>query len=75
MARWNYSLPESRSVQAYAGLQYASCCWAFRTVANHRQQPDGTVDNSVLFELELSGFAKMGDSEESPLRQGKFIFE
>jgi LPS-assembly protein len=75
MARWNYSLPESRTVQAYAGLQYTSCCWAFRTIARQRQQLDGSVDNSVLFELELSGFAKMGETEESPLKQGQFIFE
>jgi LPS-assembly protein len=75
VARWNYSLPESSTVQAYAGLQYTSCCWAVRAIARHRQQPDGSVDNSVLFELELSGFAKMGESEETPLKQGKFIFE
>lgn len=74
-ARWNYSLPESRTVQAYAGLQYTSCCWAFRTVARQRQQPDGSVDKSVLFEIELSGFAKMGETEETPLKQGKFVFE
>jgi len=75
VARWNYSLPESRTVQAYAGLQYTSCCWAIRTTAQHRLQPDGSVDNSVLFELELSGFAKLGETEETPLKQGKFIFE
>ncbi len=75
VARWNFSVPESRTVQAYAGLQYTSCCWAFRTTARHRLQLDGSVDNSVLFELELSGFAKMGETEESPLKQGQFIFE
>jgi len=75
VASWNFSVPESRTVQAYAGLQYTSCCWAFRTTARHRLQLDGSVDNSVLFELELSGFAKMGETEESPLKQGKFIFE
>jgi len=75
VARWNYSLPESRTVQAYAGLQYTSCCWALRTIAHRRQQPDGSVDNSVLFEFELSGLAKMDETEESPLKQGKFIFE
>ena len=75
LASWNFSVPESRTVQAYAGLQYTSCCWAFRATARHRLQLDGSVDNSVLFELELSGFAKMGETEESPLKQGKFIFE
>lgn len=75
VARWNYSLPESRTVQAYAGLQYTSCCWAVRVAARHRLQPDGTVENSWQFEFELSGFAKMGETEEAPLKQGQFIFE
>jgi len=75
MARWNYSLPESHTIQAYAGLQYTSCCWAFRTVARQRQQPDGSIDKSVFVELELSGFAKLGETEENPLKEGKFIFE
>ena len=75
VARWNYSLPESRTIQAYAGLQYTSCCWAFRAIARHRLQPDGSVDNSVMVELELSGFAKLGEAEDTPLKQGKFIFE
>jgi LPS-assembly protein len=75
MARWNYSLPESLTVQAYAGLQYTSCCWAVRTIAQYRQQPDGSIDKSVLFELELSGLAQMGETKDSPLKQGRFIFE
>ena len=75
VARWNYSLPESRTVQAYAGLQYTSCCWAFRTTYRHRLQIDGSTDNTVLFELELSGLAKIGEHEETPLKEGKFIFE
>jgi len=75
VARWNYSLPESRTVQAYTGLQYTTCCWALRIAARHRLQPDKSVDNSVLFEFDLSGLAKMGDTEDTPLKQGQFIFE
>ena len=75
IARWNYSLPESRTVQAYAGLQYTSCCWAVRIAARHRLQVDSTVDTSVLFEFDLSGLAKMGEPAEAPLQQGRFIFE
>lgn len=75
VARWNYSLPESRTVQAYAGLQYTSCCWAVRVAARHRLQPDDTVENSWQLEFELGGLAKMGETEEAPLKQGQFIFE
>ena len=75
VARWNYSLPESRTVQAYAGLQYTSCCWAVRVAARHRLQPDDTVENSWQLEFELGGLAKMGESLEAPLKQGQFIFD
>ena len=75
IAHWNYSLPESRTVQAYVGLQYTSCCWAVRISARHHLQIDGSVNTPVLFEFDLSGLAKMGEPEEAPLKQGRFIFE
>ena len=75
LAHWNYSLPESRTVQAYAGLQYSSCCWAFRIAARRHLQPDKSVETRYLFEFDLSGLAKMGEPEEAPLKQGRFIFE
>jgi LPS-assembly protein len=75
LARWNYSLEAERSLYAYAGLEYASCCWALRLTGRHRLLPDGVEDNSLLLEFELSGLAKLGESEENPLRQGRFIFE
>lgn len=75
VASWNYSLLTSRTVQAYAGLQYTSCCWAVRVAVRHRLQPDETVENSWQLEFELGGFAKMGETQEAPLRQGQFIFE
>jgi LPS-assembly protein len=75
VARWNYSLPESRTVQAYAGIEYTSCCWAFRTTVRQRVLPDGREDKGVLFELELTGLAKLGETVESPFKQSQFIFE
>jgi len=75
VARWNYSVPESRLVQGYAGIEYTSCCWAFRTVARQRVLPDGTEDKGVLFELELTGLARLGQTEESPFKQSRFLYE
>ena len=74
-ARWNYSLPDALLLQAYAGLSYSTCCWAVRAGAQRRILPDGSTDNSVMFEFELSGLAKLGKPSESPLDQGRFIFE
>jgi LPS-assembly protein len=74
VARWNYSIPDSRTVQSYAGIEYATCCWAFRTTLHQRIQPDGSSDRGVLLEFELTGLARLGESEDNPLKQGKFIF-
>ncbi len=73
--RWNYSVPESRLVQGYAGIEYTSCCWAFRAVVRQRVLPDGTEDKGVLFELELTGLAKLGQTEENPFKQSRFLYE
>lgn len=62
VARWNYSLQDSRNMDALAGLEYRECCWALRMVARqHRDQPqDEDVKNSVFLELELTGLTGVG---------------
>ena len=75
LVRWNYSLLADTTIQAAAGLQYSSCCWAVRLSGRQRLLQDGTADRSVLFEFELSGLAQLDPSEDSPLRQNRFIFE
>lgn len=77
VGRWNYSIPDSRTLQAYAGLAYSNCCWSIRLAGRHRLRPDGTEDDSILLELELSGLSRLGQgqNDESPLRRGRFIYE
>lgn len=75
LARWNYSLPDERTLQTYAGLSYTTCCWAVRVGTQRRILPDGSTDNSILFEIELTGLAKLSKLSVSPLDQGRFIFE
>ena len=75
MGRWNYALAEERVLQSYAGFEYTSCCWAFRITKGKRILSDGNTDSPLLFELELTGLAKLGPRPQSPLDQGKFIFE
>jgi LPS-assembly protein len=75
LSRWNYALPEKRTLQSYTGFEYTDCCWAFRITKGQRILADGATDNPILFELELSGLAKLGPRPESPLNTGKFIFE
>ena len=75
VARWNYSLSDSRTVQGYAGIEYTSCCWAFRITGRQRVLPDGSEDKGFLVELELTGFAKLGESVESPFKYSRFLYE
>ena len=75
LSRWNYALPEERTVQSYTGFEYTNCCWAFRLTKGQRILADGKTDNPIFFELELSGLARLGPRPESPLNAGRFIFE
>lgn len=75
LARWNYSLLDNRTLQGYVGLQYRSCCWALQAIKQHRILPGGTIDNSIVFQLELTGLGNLGTPVESPLRQGRFMFQ
>ncbi|MBI3547090.1 MAG: LPS-assembly protein LptD [Gammaproteobacteria bacterium] len=79
-ARSLYSLRDSRNVESSAGVEYNACCWAFRIMSGRRLFIDTAHDNaatqkrSIMFELELTGLAKLGHVPESPLRQSMFSF-
>lgn len=56
-----YSLPEERSLETMAGVEYESCCWAFRTFQRrYIRNREGEVDSSIWFQLELKGLANVG---------------
>ncbi len=61
VARWNYSLRDSRTLEILAGVEYDTCCWTFR-IADRRfiNNVDGSSNNSVFFQLELKGLASFG---------------
>jgi LPS-assembly protein len=61
IGRWNYSLPESRTLEGLAGFEYRSCCWRLRMVGRHYLRA-GTLEgrNSLFFELELNGLGVVG---------------
>lgn len=64
---------DDRNVETYAGIEYNACCWALRVVAARRfQDPD--QDDSIMFELQLTGLSKLGGVPDSPLKQGLFSF-
>ena len=47
-ARWVYSLREEKSLDQFAGFEYASCCWALRVVTRRFvSSRTGESDTSV----------------------------
>lgn len=71
VARWNYSLLNTRDLETFIGVEYESCCWALRLVGRRfLNDDDGTYNSSVMLQLVLKGLAKFGGSVESVLERG-----
>jgi len=65
LSRWNYSLTDERDIQSLAGLQYESCCWALRLIAQ-RYIIDDTADpydKSIMLQFVLKGFGSITDKD------------
>ena len=79
-ARSLYSVRDSRNVDSYAGAEYNACCWALHILAGRRLSVNtannnaATQNNSIMFELELTGLSKFGRVPDSPLHQSMFSF-
>ncbi len=56
VGNWYYDLNEDRSVEAYTGFQYESCCWAvrfsyhYRIKTNYEDDFDSSFDDREQFE-------------------------
>ena len=62
VARWNYSLTDSRTLESLAGLEYDTCCWRARVTTRHFINNTVGGSNSALFlQLELKGLTSFGD--------------
>lgn len=61
--RWNYSLDSNKSIETMLGIEYESCCWAFRFATRRYISENGDDhDNSYYFQLVLKGLAPVGDN-------------
>ncbi|MBT8421005.1 MAG: LPS assembly protein LptD, partial [Gammaproteobacteria bacterium] len=70
VGRWIYALPESKTVEAVAGLEYDSCCWAARAVVQRfLNGTDNDFNNAFFLQLELKGLAGVGR------KTGEFLTE
>ena len=76
VGRWNFALGEEtdRTLEAFAGLEYESCCWGFRTVVRRFFRGDSAdgedrYSHGVFLQLELKGLTDAGGSAEAFLRR------
>ena len=71
IARYYYSLLDRRLLEAFGGLEYDSCCVAFRVLGRHYVNVVGATkaDNALYFEIEFKGLGSSGTRTENYLRR------
>ncbi len=69
IARWNYSLIDSKTIEALVGFEYDGGCWAFRAVGHRFVTATRSEVSSVFVQLELNGLSKIGSNPLELLRR------
>lgn len=70
IGRWNYSLKDRSNLEALAGFEYESCCWAARLLGRrYLQNQAGQERSAIYFELELKGLGALGRKSEDLLER------
>ncbi len=69
VARYNYSIQDSKALETLMGLEYNAGCWAFRVVAHKFTTAAATQVTSLFMQLELSGLSKIGSNPLDILRR------
>ena len=60
VGRWNYSLRDDKVLEGLLGLEYNAGCWAARIVAHRFVTTAVETNDSIYFQLELSGLGRLG---------------
>ncbi len=69
VGRVNYSLSERRMTDSIAGIEFESCCWLARVVAQRTSTSSRSASTKLFFQLELTGFGRLGSNPLATLRQ------
>lgn len=70
VARWNFSIPDSRSLETVAGVEYNSCCWAIKLLGRRfLRNTEGDFDDAIFMQIEFKGLAGIGRNTTSFLQQ------
>lgn len=60
VGRLNYSLKESKLVDALVGFEYDAGCWLGRMVLERLQTSTASATQRIMFQLEFVGFTRLG---------------
>jgi LPS-assembly protein len=69
LGRWNYSLVDSKTLEALAGVEYNADCWVLRAVVHRLTTTSDQGTTAVYVQLELSGLARIGTNPLDLLRR------
>ncbi len=69
LGAWNYSIPDRKTLEAVAGLEYNGGCWVLRVVGQQLTTTTETTTRSIFVQLELNGLARVGTSPLELLRR------
>ena len=69
IGRYNYSVRESKPIEAIAGLEYDAGCWQARTVIQRVETATAQANYGLFFQLELGGLASIGANPLNLLRR------
>jgi LPS-assembly protein len=68
VGRLNFSMNESKLVDAVVGFEYDAGCWLGRAVLQRIQTSTTTATQSIMFQLEFVGFTRLGSNPLKTLK-------
>jgi len=68
VGRLNYSLRDSKLVDAILGFEYDAGCWLGRVVVERLQSSTSSSNKRILFQLEFIGFTRLGSNALQTLK-------
>lgn len=70
VGRWNYAVPEAKTLELFGGIEYESCCFGIRAVARRfLNNLDGDFSTGVFLQIELKGLGGIGRNAVDFLNQ------
>ncbi len=71
LGRWNYSLPDEKTLETFTGIEYSSCCWAIRGITRrYLNSVDGSgYLNGFFIQFQLKGLGNVGSKANSFLEE------